>query len=121
MMENADVARIINSDEVQSVVKAKLTAPKRHGTKKNPLTNKAAMAKLNPGSGSKRLIRKRATEAGTKENTAVKAAKKARLAASKAHNLKEKKGEETFYKKMMKAFETKSAEADTKADDAEDD
>ena len=49
MMENADVARIINSDEVQSVLKPKLDAPKRFGKNKNALTNNAHMARLNPG------------------------------------------------------------------------
>merc|ERR1719408_565934 len=39
-MENADVARIINSDEVQSVLRPKLEAPKKFSCKKNPLTNK---------------------------------------------------------------------------------
>merc|ERR1712159_594910 len=43
MMENADVARIINSDEVQSALKPKLTAPKTFGAKKNPLTSKMTM------------------------------------------------------------------------------
>merc|ERR1712166_742789 len=33
-MESADVARIINSDEVQSVLKPKLDAPKKFGMKK---------------------------------------------------------------------------------------
>merc|ERR1711957_146213 len=36
MMENADVARIINSDEVQSVLRPKLDAPKKHAQKRNP-------------------------------------------------------------------------------------
>merc|ERR1719262_1040250 len=40
MMENADVARIINSDEVQSVLRPKLEAPKKFGAKRNPLRNK---------------------------------------------------------------------------------
>merc|ERR1719478_902767 len=35
MMENADVARIINSDEVQSVLRPKLDAPKTFGKKRN--------------------------------------------------------------------------------------
>merc|ERR1712194_765098 len=48
-MENADVSRIINSDEVQSVLKPKLEAPKKFGGKKNPLKNKMVMARLNPG------------------------------------------------------------------------
>merc|ERR1719327_2323496 len=61
-MENADVARIINSDEVQSVLRPKLDAPKRFAVKKNPLKNKMVMARLNPGILQKRLLRKRAHE-----------------------------------------------------------
>merc|ERR1712125_115307 len=45
MMENADVARIINSDEVQSVLRPKLEAPKGFQAKKNPLKNKALVQK----------------------------------------------------------------------------
>merc|ERR1719395_192876 len=43
MMENADVARIINSDEVQSVLRPKLEAPKKFGKKRNPLKNPMVM------------------------------------------------------------------------------
>merc|ERR1711881_763775 len=60
MMENADVARIINSDEVQSVLKPKLDAPKTSGLKKNGLKNKNIMARLNPGILQKKLARKSA-------------------------------------------------------------
>merc|ERR1712070_211134 len=62
MMENADVARIINSDEVQSALKPKLDAPKKFGLKKNALKNKMVMAKLNPGILQKKLARKNAHE-----------------------------------------------------------
>merc|ERR1719161_807445 len=118
MMENADVARIINSDEVQSVLRPKLEAPKAHAAKKNALKNKSLMEKLNPGSTQKRMLRKRACEKGSAEAELVQKKKKARLDASKSYNNKDKKGEETFYKKLMKAFETKAAEK--AADDAED-
>merc|ERR1719468_1329812 len=47
-MENADLDRIINSTEVQSVLRPKLEAPKRHEPKVNALKNKALMLKLNP-------------------------------------------------------------------------
>merc|ERR1712137_1002564 len=110
MMENADVARIINSDEVQSVLRPKLEAPKAHAPKKNAMKNKALMEKLNPGSTQKRMLRKRACEKGTNESELVQKKKKARLAASKTYNNSEKKGDETFYKKLMKAFETKAVE-----------
>merc|ERR1719408_1101930 len=109
MMENADVARIINSDEVQSVLRPKLEAPKKFGAKKNPLKNKMVMARLNPGVLHKRLLRKRSREAGTDENKLVQTKKKARLADAKKHNKTHKKGDATFYKKLMQAFETKAA------------
>merc|ERR1712060_413137 len=47
-MENADIARIINSTEVQSVLRPMKEAPKKLVAKKNPLKNKMVMAKLNP-------------------------------------------------------------------------
>ena len=47
-MSNADITRIINSDEIQSVVRAKRTGSKRTGQKKNPLTNLNALLKINP-------------------------------------------------------------------------
>ncbi|KAB5552432.1 hypothetical protein DKX38_009743 [Salix brachista] len=47
-MVNADLARIINSDEVQSVVKPIKKEIKRASLKKNPLKNLNVMLKLNP-------------------------------------------------------------------------
>ena len=47
-MANADVARIINSNEVQSKVNAKKTGTPRSQRKQNPLTNHGALLKLNP-------------------------------------------------------------------------
>eukprot|EP00401_Gymnodinium_catenatum_P041592 CAMPEP_0117559696 /NCGR_PEP_ID=MMETSP0784-20121206/53494_1 /TAXON_ID=39447 /ORGANISM="" /LENGTH=406 /DNA_ID=CAMNT_0005357083 /DNA_START=75 /DNA_END=1295 /DNA_ORIENTATION=+ len=123
MMENADVARIINSDEVQSVLRPKLEAPKRHSLKRNALKSKAVMERLNPGSTQKRLLRRRACESGTKEKDLVQAKKKARVEASKAYNGEQKKGDDTFYKKLMRAFETKAAaeknEGDAEGEDDE--
>jgi len=47
-MTNADLGRIINSDEVQSVVKPLNKEVKRREKRKNPLKNMAAVLKLNP-------------------------------------------------------------------------
>ncbi|OIV90483.1 hypothetical protein TanjilG_18667 [Lupinus angustifolius] len=47
-MVNADLARIINSDEVQSVVKPIKKEVKRTSIKKNPLKNLNVLLKLNP-------------------------------------------------------------------------
>jgi len=109
MMQNADVARIINSDEVQSVLKPKLEAPKRFGKKKNPLKNKMTMARLNPGFLQKKAARDNARKKDTAEHKLVQGKKKARLAATKQHNKKFKSGDATFYKTLMKAFESKAA------------
>lgn len=49
VMANADISRIINSNEVQSVVRATKTNFVGHDIqKKNPLSNKKMMNKLNP-------------------------------------------------------------------------
>lgn len=55
VMTNADVTRLINSDEVQSVVNAPKTGGAKHyALKKNPLKNLGAMIKLNPQAASAR-------------------------------------------------------------------
>jgi len=48
IMANSDLNRIINSDEVQSIVNAPKTHNIRKVLKKNPLKNLGAMLKLNP-------------------------------------------------------------------------
>jgi len=118
-MENADVSRIINSTEVQAVVRAKLEAPKTFCVKKNPLKNQMVMARLNPGALKKKASKRTAADAGAKENLLVQKHKKARVQASKAYNKTAKKGDETFYKTLMKAFETKPAEKDEAGEDDE--
>jgi len=48
LMSNADLARIINSDEIQSVVKASVSSMPAIPKKTNPLKNTAAKIALNP-------------------------------------------------------------------------
>jgi large subunit ribosomal protein L4e len=48
LLNCADLARIINSDQVQSVLRAPKTANPLHTKKVNPLTNKHMMKKINP-------------------------------------------------------------------------
>merc|ERR1712039_788263 len=118
-MENADLSRIINSDEVQSVLRPKLEAPKKFAVKKNPLKNPMVMARLNPGVMKKKELRRQSHQKGTPEEGLVQSKKKARLAASKAHNKEHKAGDETFYKTLMKAFTDKAAESAAKAGEGE--
>lgn len=113
-MQNADVGRIINSEEIQSVLRPKLEAPKMAIKKGNPLKNQKLMEKLNPGFLKKREMRKRAATKGTEENDVVQKKKKARKEASKKFNKENKRGTDTFYKKLMRAFETKPKEEEEK-------
>merc|ERR1719473_1857780 len=101
MMTNADVARIINSDEVQSVVIPAKSAPKTYGKKKNCLKNKKAMFKMNPASKTKAGLLKRSMTAGTKENEATTKKKAKTTSETKKHH----KASKVFYGKMMAAFE----------------
>jgi len=48
IMSNSDVTRLINSDEVQSKVRAPIHGVRRAIRKKNPLRNLGALVKLNP-------------------------------------------------------------------------
>merc|ERR1711920_460133 len=70
-MENADVSRIINSDEVQSILRPKLEAPKKFSVKKNPLKNPLVMARLNPGVMKKKELRRKSHEKSTPESDLV--------------------------------------------------
>merc|ERR1719296_734352 len=115
-MENADVARIINSTEVQSVLKPKIEAPKKFQVKKNPLKNSSEMAKLNPGVLHKRALRAKSHQKGTPEADLVQAKKKARMEAAKKHFKECKKGDETFYKSLMAAFDANAAESQKKGE-----
>jgi large subunit ribosomal protein L4e len=47
-MANADITRVINSDEVQSVCRETRLGSRRTGTKKNPMNNLNALLKVNP-------------------------------------------------------------------------
>jgi large subunit ribosomal protein L4e len=100
MMTNADVARIINSDEIQSVVTAAKEAPKTFGKKVNGLKNKKSMFKLNPAAKTKTALLKRKMTEGTKENESAKKSAKKHSEEVKKHS----KGSKAYYKAMMKAF-----------------
>jgi large subunit ribosomal protein L4e len=61
MMTCADLARIINSDQVQSKLRNIKKEVRSHDkTKKNPLKNKAMMQKLNPYSKTARTLEQKA-------------------------------------------------------------
>merc|ERR1712238_54327 len=53
-MKNSDLSRLINSDEVQSVLNAPKQGQKPRGLKCNPLKNKSAMERVNPYAAAKK-------------------------------------------------------------------
>merc|ERR1712087_262148 len=71
LMACADLARIINSDQVQGKLRHTRVNPiKRRTTKKNPLKNKTHMQQLNPYSKVQRELNKKAAEQAKKDRLA---------------------------------------------------
>jgi len=92
-MTNADLARIINSDEIQSIVNpAKRVAPK-YARKKNPLKSLTALTKLDVYAASKRKAEAVAEKARQESKADVLAARRAKYASKKQY----KKQGKTFY------------------------
>ena len=88
-MTNADLARILSSDEIQSVLRPRADPPATRVVKPNPLRNIKALAEINPYAAAKR---KEAAEAALKgERTKKVAAKRSKDAAPK----------NAFYKKFL--------------------
>jgi len=93
IMSNADVARVINSDEIQSIVRAPIKLIKRLPKKKNPLRNYAAMLRLNPYAAVVRAREEEKRTAGSEKRKEVIAARREQAKISRS--LKERR--EKFY------------------------
>lgn len=90
LMNNASLARLINSDEVQSVVRAKQRNVNLHGRRRaNPLKNRALMNKLNPFDRTRRAEAKKEHE--TNKNT-------------KANRLQQRKQNRKKFRKQGRQF-----------------
>merc|ERR1712115_638000 len=98
LMVNADLARIINSDEIQSVLNPAKRANKKYLRKKNPLKNIKALAKLDPYAAAARESEQRA-EAARKGNKAAVLARKREVAKSKKQYKAQGKA---YYEKISK-------------------
>ena len=97
-MTNADLARIINSDEVQSVVKPAVKSSTSLPKKSNPLRNVTAKIALNPYHAAVKA-REVANRAITKDKKAAK------LKAKRAVSKKFAKGRKAFYASAVKEGE----------------
>jgi len=103
ILANADIARIINSNEIQTVVKTAGTTV-THDRKKNPLINDNALFKLNPNA-------KAVKEQAKKANEAAKAKRQATLKADTKISKTHKKGSQAWIAAFNKANEDAIARA----------
>jgi len=84
IMANADLARIINSDEIQSIVNPAKPANKLYDPKTNPLKSIAALEKLDPFAANKRRMAQTAEKDRAANKDALIAKKRAARTAKKA-------------------------------------
>jgi len=98
LMANADLARIINSDEIQSVLNPAKSANKIYLRKKNPLTSIKALAKLDPYAAAARESERRAEEA-RKDKKAETLKKRREVAKSK---MQYRAAGKAYYEKISK-------------------
>jgi len=112
VMSCADISRIINSDQVQSKLREVRTNVVLHDkTKKNPLTNKAMMNKLNPFAKTKAaLVAKLDKERHAKKAAAAKAKRSKAGKKDKAKRTSTWKGLQDGLKKSFKDAEDIIAE-----------
>ena len=97
-MVNADLARISNSDEIQSVVNPAKRANRRWLRKKNPIKNTKALAKINPYAAAARASETRAMEARATKKEEIIAKRRAANKAKKQYKAQGK----AFYEKVSK-------------------
>lgn len=100
-MTNSDLSRLINSDEVQSVVNAPKVGTKPRGLKLNPLKNAKAMDVLNPAAAA---AKKRFAEQQKKAEEAKAKLVEAKRKGTSKTSKKDKKKEamkKSFYESMI--------------------
>jgi len=90
-MANADLARIINSDEVQSVLNPVKAQSEAYEPKANPLRSIEALEKLDRHAANKRRMAQKAEKDRESNKAALVAKKRAARTAKKAYNAQGKK------------------------------
>lgn len=95
-MTNADIARIINSDEVQSILNPAKSAKKDHLPKTNAITSILALEKLDPYAADKRKAAIEASKNRAADKDAILAQKRTVKKAKKQYKAQGK----AFFKKI---------------------
>jgi len=102
MMTNPDLARIINSDPVQSALRAKISQPRVHSQRKNPLKNLGFRIKLNPHAKTVRRTELLAKEKRQQKKAAIVEAKRKGVPVKKDSKKKPNKKTRPSRKKVLK-------------------
>jgi len=102
-MTNADISRIINSNEVQSVLEPAKAVPRSFRQKKNPLKNKAVLGRLCPSATKMAKNRARAHVVGSK----VQKHNVKMVATKRDFSKKHKKAAKAWYADLMSAHAPK--------------
>merc|ERR1712232_762458 len=98
-MTNSDLTAIINSDEIQSVLRPKQAGSPFHPLKKNPLRNFGFMVKLNPYAIPQRIAELLRSAVGIKRDAPAQSAEAKAKAAKKAKALKKRRA--SFYNSLL--------------------
>merc|ERR1712087_547572 len=114
---NKDIARIINSNEIQSVLRAKKEPKQLRASRqrKNPLKNQSVLGRLSPWALTVKKLARKAHVKGTSVQKAIAAKAKKTKDASQKWGKKSK----AFYKDLQAAYNVapKPAEGSTPADE----
>lgn len=113
IMANADLDRIINSDEVQSVLKPKMRGQDRRTQHKNPLKNRSVLCRLNPAAAHKKELTTLSEIKGTKQHERLMTKKIKRKTLAKAS----KKASRTAFRAAMAEYALKRKVAAAEADE----
>lgn len=121
VMNCADLARIINSDQVQAKLRAPKTSVAAHVAKKNPLTNKVLMNRLNPFDKVRRATEAKQAEANAAAAKKIKrkTVRKAQAARRKQFNAIQGGMQEAFVQAEV-TFQKIGAEAESSEEEDED-
>lgn len=106
LLENADIARIINSSEVQSVVRPALKGPRRRTQHKNLLTNRAVLLRVNPAAKTIKRNARLAQMTGSKPHNIIQKKKEQRAAERRQH----RKQGKLHMQRIRQAFADKASE-----------
>ena len=106
-MTNADLAAIINSDEIQSVIRPAKMGPKKAGVRRCGAKNVKMMEKLNPAHASTRRFNKGLATKGSKLQAITKKRQTARAAKAAKHSNGKK-----FIKALMNSYKSAPAPAE---------